>query len=198
MEQINKPDYRFRIVAIGDSSVGKSALFAKFVDDSFTSRVEPTIGIDFRTKVIDLEGAKISIQLWDTAGQERFRTITTSYYRSAHGIIFAFDLSKRITFDNIMKWYTSAVALNPKCPKILVGTKCDLVRQVRQDEIDRLCESLDITYVETSSKNNIGVDTAIMTMCSKILVLHKDDKIIDQPKVINLETEKGYFESCYC
>ena len=197
MAKIDKPDYRFRIVIIGDASVGKSALVTKFADDTFTSRVDPTIGIDFKTKIIDLEGFKVNVQLWDTAGQERFNSITRSYYKSGQAIMIAFDLSSRISFDNVTKWYSAVTLTNPNCPKILIGTKCDLVRQIKQEEIDELCKELKIDYIETSSKNNIGVDTAIVTLCSRLLVLYKDDKVIELPN-INFEREKGYFDACYC
>lgn len=197
MDQINKPDYRFRVVIIGDQCVGKSALLSRFTDDVFSPKIEPTIGIDFKTKTIEIDGFKINVQLWDTAGQERFNSITSSYYKTGQAVILTFDLSKRVTFDNITKWYTNVSLSNPKGPKILVGTKCDLVRQVSQEEIDTLCKTLGISYVETSSKNNINIDTAIIALCSKLLVLYKDDKIVHKPVII-LEPENSWLDGCYC
>lgn len=89
---------------IGDSGVGKTNLLSRFVDNTFNVDSKPTIGVEFATKTINLEGKTIKNQIWDTAGQERFRAITNAYYRGAIGAIIAFDLTKLKTFENVQKW----------------------------------------------------------------------------------------------
>merc|ERR1711967_229834 len=86
-------DYLFKLLLIGDSGVGKSCLLLRFTDDTYAESYISTIGVDFKIRTIQLESKTIKLQIWDTAGQERFRTITSSYYRGAHGIIVVYDIT---------------------------------------------------------------------------------------------------------
>ena len=93
-----------KILIIGESGVGKSSLLLRFTDDQFDPDQEATIGVDFKVKVIDNNGNKVKLAIWDTAGQERFRTITSSYYRGAHGIIVVYDVTDQESFNNVKQW----------------------------------------------------------------------------------------------
>ncbi len=84
--------------------MGKSCLLLRFSDDSFTTSVITTIGIDFKSRTVELDGKRVKLQIWDTAGQERFRTITSSYYRGAHGIIVVYDVTDLESFNNVKQW----------------------------------------------------------------------------------------------
>ena len=97
-------DYVFKLVLIGDSGVGKSCLLLRFADDTYTESHISTIGVDFKIRTIQLDGKTIKLQIWDTAGQERFRTITSSYYRGAHGIIVVYDTTDSETFEHVKTW----------------------------------------------------------------------------------------------
>lgn len=121
-------DYLFKLLLIGDSSVGKSCLLLRFADDSYVDTYISTIGVDFKIRTIDLDGKTVKLQIWDTAGQERFRTITSSYYRGAHGIIIVYDVTDMESFNNIKQWLSEIdrYASDNVC-KLLVGNKCDLV-----------------------------------------------------------------------
>ena len=102
----NAKDYEqlIKLLLIGDSGVGKSCLLLRFAENSFTPSFITTIGIDFKTKRVNLNDKPVKIQVWDTAGQERFRTITSAYYRGAHGIVLCYDVSARDSFSNLRNW----------------------------------------------------------------------------------------------
>lgn len=104
MEEDSGDDYLFKIVLIGDSAVGKSNLLARFARDEFYPNSKSTIGVEFQTKKININGKQVKAQIWDTAGQERFRAVTSAYYRGAVGAVLVYDITRRRTFDSIGRW----------------------------------------------------------------------------------------------
>merc|ERR1712146_664974 len=139
----------FKLLLIGDSGVGKSRLLLRFADDTYTESYISTIGVDFKIRTINLDGKCVKLQIWDTAGQERFRTITSSYYRGAHGIIVVYDVTDRETFNNVKQWLHEIDRYaNENVNKLLVGNKCDLEtrRQVKYENGVELAESLNRIY----------------------------------------------------
>ena len=164
-------DYLFKLLLIGDSGVGKSCLLLRFADDTYTESYISTIGVDFKIRTIELDGKTIKLQIWDTAGQERFRTITSSYYRGAHGIIVVFDVTDQESFNNVKQWLHEIdryACANVK--KLLVGNKCDLAskRAVPTEQAAEFAESLGVEYLETSAKSALNVEKAFTTMASEI------------------------------
>nr|KAF6308370.1 RAB1A, member RAS oncogene family [Myotis myotis] len=149
-------DYLFKLLLIGDSGVGKSCLLLRFADDTYTESYISTIGVDFKIRTIELDGKTIKLQIWDTAGQERFRTITSSYYRGAHGIIVVYDVTDRYASENVNK--------------LLVGNKCDLTTKkvVDYTTAKEFADSLGIPFLETSAKNAMNVEQSFMTMAAEI------------------------------
>merc|ERR1712166_916991 len=120
-------DYLFKLLLIGDSGVGKSCLLLRFADDTYTETYISTIGVDFKIRTVEIDGKVIKLQIWDTAGQERFRTITSSYYRGAHGIIVVYDVTDEDSFTAVQRWLSEIDRYcHEHVNKMLVGNKCDL------------------------------------------------------------------------
>lgn len=103
-EEEQTEDYLFKVVLIGDSAVGKSNLLARFARDEFYPNSKSTIGVEFQTQKMDINGKEIKAQIWDTAGQERFRAVTSAYYRGAVGALLVYDISRRQTFESVGRW----------------------------------------------------------------------------------------------
>lgn len=97
-------DYMFKILIIGNSSVGKTSFLFRYADDSFTSAFVSTVGIDFKVKTVFRQDKRVKLQIWDTAGQERYRTITTAYYRGAMGFILMYDVTNEESFNSVQDW----------------------------------------------------------------------------------------------
>jgi len=152
--------------------VGKTALALSFVKGQFNENTQPTIGAAFLTKMITLDSNKsIRLHIWDTAGQERFRTITSSYYRGAHGIIVVYDVTDNESFNNVKQWLHEIDRYAcENVNKLLVGNKSDLTtkRVVSTEQGKEFADSLGIEFLETSAKTSTNVEQAFLTMASQI------------------------------
>lgn len=120
-EDDKSEDYLFKIVLIGDSAVGKSNLLARFARDEFYPNSKSTIGVEFQTQKMDINGKEIKAQIWDTAGQERFRAVTSAYYRGAVGALLVYDISRRQTFHSIGRWLNELHSKNPHQKKLFLS-----------------------------------------------------------------------------
>jgi Ras-related protein Rab-1A len=164
-------DYLFKLLLIGDSGVGKSCLLLRFADDTYTDSYISTIGVDFKIRTIELDGRTIKLQIWDTAGQERFRTITSSYYRGAHGIIVVYDVTDQESFNNVKQWLQEIDRYAcENVNKLLVGNKSDLTSKkvVDYNIAKEFADGLGIPFLETSAKNATNVEQAFYTMAAEI------------------------------
>ena len=167
-------DYLFKLLLIGDSGVGKSCLLNQFADGNFSSNHISTIGVDFKIRSIEQDSKLVKLQIWDTAGQERFRTIVSSYYRGAHGIVLVYDVTNAESFQNVKYWLSEIERYaSKKAELLLVGNKVDLgegsnLRQVSYGEGKELADSLGITFLETSAKSSSNVEEAFLTMSKQI------------------------------
>jgi len=164
-------DFLFKLLLIGDSGVGKSCLLLRFADDTYNENYISTIGVDFKIRTVELDGKTVKLQIWDTAGQERFRTITSSYYRGAHGIIIVYDVTNNESFGNVEQWLQEIERYAAEnVDKLLVGNKCDLkTKKVVNYEVgEQFAKSFAMKFVETSAKESTNVEEAFLEMAKQI------------------------------
>ncbi|XP_015791315.1 ras-related protein Rab-39B [Tetranychus urticae] len=165
--------YSFRIILIGDSSVGKSTLLKVFTKSNFTDEGEPTVGVDYFATIVDLtNGLRVRLQAWDTAGQEKFRSITKSYYRNSVGALLLFDVTRRSSFDHLIDWlFDVRRHIEPsKAVYQIVGCKIDLEneREISTEEGQAFADFHSIKYIETSAKTRQNVDQAFKMISEQI------------------------------
>mmetsp|Transcript_9444 Transcript_9444/g.26475 ORF Transcript_9444/g.26475 Transcript_9444/m.26475 type:complete len:216 (-) Transcript_9444:71-718(-) len=164
-------DYLYKVVLIGDSGVGKSNLLSRFTRNEFSLETKSTIGVEFATRSIQVDGKTIKAQIWDTAGQERYRAITSAYYRGAVGALLVYDIAKSITYKNVERWLGE---LRENAAEniviMLVGNKSDLkhLREVPTDEAREYSEKNGLSFIETSALDSTNVDTAFQNIISEI------------------------------
>ncbi|EDO08297.2 GTP-binding protein Rab1_ypt1 [Babesia bovis T2Bo] len=197
-------DHLFKLVLIGDSGVGKSCVLLRFADDTFTDSYITTIGVDFRFRTIEVEGRRVKLQIWDTAGQERFRTITSAYYRGADAIIIVFDITDKLSFENVPSWLQEVEKFAPDgIHKLLIGNKSDQAqaRDVDPSEIQEFSELHSTPYVEISAKSGSNVEEAFVSVARRLVIdRHGKDPGSNQsvPQPISLNDRvKGVVESLY-
>ena len=162
----------YKFIIIGASGVGKTAILKRLVEDSFTEESQSTIGVEFDSTVINVDGRKIKLQIWDTAGQERFRSISKAYYRNAVGVILVFDLTERKTFDELTQWLGDVHSLcDPNAVIQLVGNKCDMndTRAVSMTEAEQFATRNQMQYIETSAKSGHSIQEAFTRVAANIL-----------------------------
>jgi Ras-related protein Rab-8A len=158
-------DMQIKLLMIGDSGVGKTCLLLRYANDNFSPTFITTIGIDFKIKNVDVDGTRIKLQIWDTAGQERFRTITTSYFRGAQGILLVYDVTDRRSFESIRNWISQIQQhADVHVNKILVGNKCDMTDEkvVSTEEGEKLAKEFGIPFWECSAKTNAHVEESFL------------------------------------
>ena len=167
MSENKNYDVLFKIILIGDSSVGKTNILSRFIRNEFDENSKSTIGVEFGTKNFNLNDKIIKAQIWDTAGQERYKSITKTYYKGAKGALIVYDITKKDSFQNIDKWIQDLKEFGEEDAAILiVGNKCDLEdkREVTAEEVTKKAEVYKIAFCETSALKAKNIDYAFQTL----------------------------------
>ncbi|CAL9151554.1 ras-related protein Rab11B-like [Musa acuminata AAA Group] len=164
-------DYLFKVVLVGDSGVGKSNLLSRFTRNEFSNESKATIGVEFATRSIRIDGKVVKAQIWDTAGQERYRAITSAYYRGAVGALVVYDITRNVTFENVERWLkelrdhtdTSIVIM-------LVGNKADVrhLRAATTEDATAFAEKENTFFMETSALESTNVEAAFNEVLTQI------------------------------
>merc|ERR1711990_281797 len=164
-------DFLFKVVLIGDSGVGKSNLLTRFTRDEFKQGSKSTIGVEFATRSLNVDGKTIKAQIWDTAGQERYRAITSAYYRGAVGALLVYDITKSLTFENISRWLrVLRDHADSKIIIMLVGNKADLnhLRTITEQTATEFAQKEELAFLETSALDGKNVEEAFKTVLTEI------------------------------
>jgi Rab family protein len=212
-----KYEHLYKIIIIGDTSVGKTALLSKYLKGIFQTSPLPTVATEFATKIIQIkEGGYIKAQIWDTAGQEKYKSITYHHYKKSVGGLIVYDITKRSTFENVKNWYNDLITLGEKgCIIALVGNKLDLVernerkREVEKYEAQAYAEDNHMLFFETSAYNGNNLNDifeellqTIYTERRKIPELKERDKLLENQNIVNLVEKKDKIsnsnDECEC
>ncbi|XP_050208418.1 ras-related protein RABA5b [Mercurialis annua] len=170
-DQEEGEEYLFKIVIIGDSAVGKSNILSRFARNEFDKNSKATIGVEFQTQVLEIEGEEVKAQIWDTAGQERFRAVTSAYYRGAAGALIVYDITRRTSFDSVRRWLEElSTHCDTAMARMLVGNKSDLdnIREVSKEEGKSLAEEESLFFMETSALDSTNVEAAFEVVVREI------------------------------
>ncbi|XP_047946813.1 ras-related protein RABA4c-like [Salvia hispanica] len=168
---VNKVDYVFKTVLIGDSAVGKSQLLARFARNEFSMDSKSTIGVEFQTRTLDIDHKTVKAQIWDTAGQERYRAVTSAYYRGALGAMLIYDITNRQSFDHMARWLEELRGhADRNIVIMLVGNKSDLEthRDVATEDAKEFAEMENLYFMETSALEATNVEPAFLTVLTEI------------------------------
>ncbi|CAO3589247.1 unnamed protein product [Absidia cylindrospora] len=164
--EFSSPLRKYKLVFLGEQSVGKTFLITRFMYDTFDNTYQATIGIDFLSKTLYIDNRTIRLQLWDTAGQERFRSLIPSYIRDSSVAVIVYDITSLDSFNNTNKWIDDVRAERGEDVIIvLVGNKSDLndKRQVTTEDAEKRAKELNVMFMETSAKAGHNVSLKNMT-----------------------------------
>ena len=174
-----KFNFNFKIILLGDSNVGKTSIFNRFLENTFNETYECTVQAEYKYKAIfpDLN-TEVKLHIWDTSGSEKYKSITQQYYRDAHGIILIFDVCNRNSFNNLNNWI-SEIKNNclSECQVIIVGNKNDIKdRIVSMDEGINFTKKFGYNYIDASAKSGYNILLIFDTISQKIMKIFKEDE----------------------
>jgi len=191
-------DCVYKVLLLGDSTVGKTCFLKKYTDKTFQDVHMSTIGLDYRVKTMTLKSGKVvKLQIWDTAGQDRFRAITKNYYKGANGIILIYDVTSIQTYENVKNWISQIrEEASPNVIIYIAGNKIDLEeeRKIKTEEGQKLAEELGLPFFETSAKTGVNINESFEDLVEKIDEVYSklEEKTGgNKVKVYQAKTKKG-------
>ena len=205
---MSEEDYEMmiKVILIGDSAVGKTNIMSKYLTGQFNENSKATVGVEFGSKLFNIDGHNIKAQIWDTAGQEKYKAITGAYYKGSKGAFVVYDITRKDTFISTDKWINDLkTGADPKINIILIGNKTDLEdkREVLKEQGEEKAKSFGCAFFETSALNGNNIDKGFELMVSEVFKKFKDDNNIEDDLVtvevgegINLENENKSKKCC--
>ena len=190
----------FKIVLVGDASVGKTNIMSKYLKNEFHEDSKATVGVEFGSKQFTVEGHKIKAQIWDTAGQERYKAMTSAYFKGAKGAFIVYDITSKSSFESVDRWLNDLrVSADKNLTVIIIGNKCDLEQQrdVKKEQGEEKSKSNGVAFMETSALSGENIDKAFDKMvnevfkkCHEEFISDGDLDIVGGSEEINLEKTK--------
>ena len=163
--------YKYKIVFLGETSVGKSSITARYVQEEFNEFQEPTIGAAFLAKTVETDNGTIKFEIWDTAGQERYNALAPMYYRGANVAIVVYDVTNPDTLSKAKSWVNELKIKVDNIYIVLVGNKCDLGNKINNSSLEEYLDVNQINHYLSSAKENINIEN-IFNDLAKILPCH--------------------------
>jgi small GTP-binding protein len=190
--------YLFKIVLAGNTYVGKTSIADNFVDNIFKKNTDTTIGVDFKSRIFQVDNIKFKIQIWDTAGQEKFRSICKSYYRCGDAILLVFDLSNYETFYDLRFWLQDISSGNPDASVFIIGNKADLPNKVvKKEDIDEFINENNLNYIECSAKTSDNIDNIFEQVIRNLYNKYKDDDTLEDKMNKSLLIKDEKRDKCF-
>ncbi|KAH8330140.1 hypothetical protein KR074_011360, partial [Drosophila pseudoananassae] len=188
---MDRQEYNFKIIVVGDSNVGKSCILMRFATGRFSGQSNPTVGIDFKVCRVEMGGSMVNLQIWDTAGEERFLSLFPAYYRRAHGILLVYDLTSLESLRNLDIWLGD---IGRFCPKkvcvMMVGNKCDELKDRKVSQVQGIQFALHrgLSFREVSAKSGINISDAVLSLALEIYNV----RILEPPLAHLLVPQPGW------
>ena len=176
------PQIVLKLLILGDSSVGKTCILLKYVDNKFEESNIATVGVDYMDKMIEYKNFNIKLQIWDTSGEEKYRSITKNFYRNADGLFVVFDLTRKVTYERIKDWINEAEEYNKGIKKIFIGNKLHLEnkREVKKDSAENFAKKNNLKYIETSAKDGTNIKESFDEIIELILGGKNEQDIVNE------------------
>lgn len=168
---IEKKKYNFKVILLGDSSVGKTSILNRYIKKQFEDKSQCTIRAYLESKSFEYDlYTIINLNIWDTCGQERFKSITKLYFRDTHGIVLNYDVNNRKTFESLNEWINLIKDnTNKYVSIIIVGNKNDLEKNVSKEELNNFCEKNNFLSEEVSAKNGNNIDLIFQKLSKRMI-----------------------------
>jgi small GTP-binding protein len=197
----NSLDDSYKVVLIGDSGVGKTAILERCTKNTFSSDFVSTVGIDFGIKTVETESRLTKLHIWDTAGQDRFRSIILSYFRGIHVALLVYSIKDAISFNNLNYWYEQVKKLGTEPVYIfIVGNMCEcppMEREVPYKTGEEYAQSIGANFTEVSAKNGTNINSLFQCVVKELGVT-TTDKQTGNETTVNLDNDMASKSRCKC
>ena len=195
-----------KVILIGDSAVGKTNIMSKYLKNQFMEDSKATVGVEFGSKLFNINGHNIKAQIWDTAGQEKYKAITGAYYKGSKGAFVVYDITKKDTFDSVDKWIHDLKSTgDPKMTIMIIGNKLDLEhkREVLKEQGEEKARSFGCAFLETSAFSGDNIEKGFEMMISEIFKKYGNDSLedddsgtVERGEDIKLEKKENKKKGC--